>query len=186
MHTPTKLISEISSGNKNALNQLFELIYEELHSVAKSQRNRWSGHATLDTTALIHETYIKLWRNQPDHLENRLHFLSLAAKAMRQILINYAEKRSAQKRGGDTDHLSANELELIADEQVAVELLDMDGALTRLEKSNERQAKVFEYRFFGGMTVEDTASVLNISPATVKRDWQAACARIYREVRSEK
>ena len=183
MHTPTKLIQEFSSGNKTALNQLFELIYEELHSVAKHQRHRWNGNSTLDTTALIHETYLKMWRNQPDHLENRLHFLALAAKAMRQILINYAEKSAAQKRGGEIEHISTGDLELIADEKVAEDLLDMDEALTRLEKANERQAKVFEYRFFGGMTVEETATMLNISPATVKRDWQAACTRIYSEVK---
>jgi RNA polymerase sigma factor (TIGR02999 family) len=183
MHTPTKLIREFTSGNRSALNQLFELIYEELYSVAKSQRNRWNGFATLDTTALIHETYIKLWRNQPEHIEDRRHFLSLASKAMRQVLINYAEKRSAQKRGGEASHVSTDEFELVADEKAAEDLLEMDQALTRLEKSSERQAKVFECRFFGGMTVEDTAFALDISPATVKRDWQAACNLIYMEVK---
>lgn len=161
------------------------MIYEELYSVAKNQRNRWNGLETLDTTALINETYIKLWRNQPDHIENRRHFLSLASKAMRQILINYAEQRSAQKRGGDAEHISTDEFELIADEKAAEDLLELDEALSRLEKSDERQAKVFECRFFGGMTVEDTAFALEISPATVKRDWQAACNRIYIDVKGE-
>ena len=101
---------------------------------------------------------------------------------MRQILINYAEKKSAQKRGSNSEVISADELELIADQQTADELLFIDELLSMLEKRDERQCKVFECRFFGGMTVEDTAFALNISPATVKRDWQAACNWIYSKI----
>jgi len=183
MHTPTKLIQDFCAGDSSALNQLFELIYDELHSVARRQRGRWNGMDTLNTVALIHETYLKLWKHQPERIENRRHFLAIASKAMRQILINYAEKQAAQKRGGNSVPLSASEVGLIADDQAAIELLEMNETLTKLEKENERQAKVFECRFFGGMTVEETAFVMNISPATVKRDWQAACNWIYNEIK---
>ncbi|WP_158551555.1 ECF-type sigma factor [Rhodohalobacter sp. SW132] len=180
-HTPTRLIQEFSAGDSTALNQLFELIYEELHSVARRQRNRWNGMNTLNTVALIHETYLKLWKHQPDQIENRRHFLAIASKAMRQVLINYAEKKAAQKRGGNAVPVSASEIELIADDQAAIELLEINEILNQLERENERQAKVFECRFFGGMTVEETAFAVDISPATVKRDWQAACNWIYNE-----
>lgn len=182
-HTPTQLIREYSNGNSHALNQLFELIYEELHGVAKQQRGRWNGMDTLNTVDLIHETYLKLWQHQPDRIENRRHFLAIASKAMRQILINYAEKQTAQKRGGNAEPVSADEIDLVADDQAAKELLEMNETLNRFTKVNDRQAKVFECRFFGGMTVEDTAFALDISPATVKRDWQAACNWIYKELK---
>ncbi len=182
MHTPTLLIKKFSEGDASALNQLFELVYEELHAVAKKQRGRWNGTDTLNTVALIHETYLKLWQNQPHRIENQRHFFAIAAKAMRQILINYAEKCSAQKRGGESVTVDADEIDIIADDEAAGELLAMHEALSRLEIINERQGNVFECRFFGGMTVEDTAFALNISPATVKRDWQAACNWIYNEL----
>lgn len=184
MHTPTKLIQEFSAGDASALNHLFVLIYDELYSIARRQRNRWNGIETFDTTALIHEVYLKLWNNQPDHIENRKHFFALAAKAMRQILINYAEKRFAKKRGGENEQISIDEVDLVEDEKAAYDLLEMHQILIRLEKINERRSKVFECRFFGGMTVEDTAFALDISPATVKRDWQAACRWVYEEMRA--
>jgi RNA polymerase sigma factor (TIGR02999 family) len=182
MHTPTRLIHEFSEGNHSALHDLFELIYDELHAVAQKQRGVWRGANTLNTVALINETYLKLWQHQPDHIESRRHFLAIAAKAMRQILINYAEMKSAQKRGGDADHVPVDNIDIIADESAAEELLEMDDVLKELEKVDERQSRVFECRFFAGMTVEDTAFALNISPATVKRDWQQACNRIYKQL----
>lgn len=183
MHTPTKLIQEFSAGSHSALNQLFELIYDELHSVARQQRKRWRGIETINTVALIHETYLKLWQHQPDKIENRRHFFAIAAKAMRQILINYAEKQSAHKRGGSLAPVSTEEIDLVADEKSAEDLLEMHKALNRLEKINKRQSQVFECRFFGGMTVDDTAFALDISNATVKRDWQAACNWVYKCMR---
>jgi RNA polymerase sigma factor (TIGR02999 family) len=153
-----------------------------LHLEAQRQRNRWNGLDTFNTIDLIHETYLKLWNHQPNKIENRRHFFAIAAKAMRQILINYAEMRSAQKRGGHLIQVSTDDTDLIANSQTAVELLEMDEILSKLEKIYPRQSKVFEYRFFGGMTVEDTAYVLKISQATVKRDWQAACNWIYNKM----
>ena len=182
MHTPTLLIQKFSKGDTAALNQLFELVYDELHMVAKKHRGQWNGAETLNTVALIHETYLKLWQHQPANIENRRHFFAIASKAMRQILINYAEKRSARKRGGEYTPVETDSLDFIADDNAAEELLEMHETLNRLERINERQSKVFECRFFGGMTVEDTAFALDISSATVKRDWQAACNWIYKEL----
>lgn len=182
IHTPTKLIQEYSEGDITALNQLFELVYDELQLEAQRQKNRWNGLDTFNTIDLIHETYLKLWNHQPNKIENRRHFFAIAAKAMRQILINYAEMRSARKRGGHLIQVSTDDTDLIANSQTAVELLEMDEILRKLEEIYPRQSKVFEYRFFGGMTVEDTAYVLKISQATVKRDWQAACNWIYNKM----
>ena len=179
MHTPTQLIQQYSDGNSHALKQLFEMIYDELLGVAKRQRGRWNGYETLNTVALINETYLKMWKHQPEQIENKKHFLAIASKAMRQILINYAEKKTAQKRGGNSEAVSADEIELVSDQQTADELLLIDELLKLLEKKDERQCKVFECRFFGGMTVEDTAFALDISQSTVKRDWQAACNWLY-------
>ncbi len=181
-HTPTLLIQKYSDGDSTALNELFELVYDELHSIAKKQRGRWNGAETINTVALIHETYLKLWKNQPNQIENKRHFLALASKAMRQILINYAERTASVKRGGEYQRAEDYDLDLIGDQKTAAELLEMDEVLKQFEKVNERQSKVFECRFFGGMTVEDTAFALDISPATVKRDWQAACNWIYEKL----
>jgi len=181
-HTPTRLIREYSNGNSLALNELFELIYDELQRIAQQQRNRWNGHETLDACALIHESYLKISRNQPVHIESRSHFMALAAKAMRQILINNAEKNSAQKRGGNIPPIKIEDIDPETGCRTIDSLIDMDKTLNRLQKINSRQSRVFECRFFGGMTVEDTAFALKISPATVKRDWQAACNWIYKEL----
>lgn len=182
MHTPTRLIQEFAEGNNQALNQLFELIYDELHEVAKRQRNRWQGFETLNTVALINETYLKMWKHQPEQIDNRRHFLAIASKAMRQILINYAEKQTAKKRGGHDEQIPADEIDLVADDEAAGNLLEIHELLNKFEVKNERQSKVFECRFFGGMTVEDTSFALDISPATVKRDWQVACNWIFKEL----
>ncbi len=183
MLSPTRLIQDFSAGDPAALNQLFELIYEELHTLARRQRSRWSGQDTLNTVALIHETYLKLRQHQPEHIQDRRHFLAVASRAMRQILINYAEKKTAAKRGGTEKQTGTqDDPDLIATHDAALELLDMHHTLTRLEKINERRSRVFECRFFGGLSVEDTAFALDISPATVKRDWQASCNWMYREL----
>ena len=176
--------SEPSDRNES-LNTLFNLIYDELYVLARDQRAKWRGLDTLNTTALLHETYIKLKRNQPGPVENRKHFLAIASKAMRHVLINYAENRLAQKRGGGSKVVSADDVDLIADDGTAEELISLHIALSKLEKVNERQGKVVEFRFFGGMSVTDTAYSLNISEATVKRDWQAACAWLYSELDNE-
>jgi len=169
-------------GQDDLLNRLFDQIYDELYSLAQDQRARWRGMDTLNTTALLHETYLKLKKHNPAQIESRRHFMGLASKAMRHVLINYAEKRLALKRGGGSQAASFDEASLIADDAAAEELINLHQALEKLEKMNNRQGRVVECRFFGGMSVADTAFSLNVSEATVKRDWQAACDWLYTQL----
>lgn len=191
-HTPTtvtRLLEALQDGDRAALEDLFALVYEELKGLAHRQRRRWQGNYTLNTTALVNEAYLKLVGPAQIEAESRAHFFALAAKAMRQILCNYARDRSAQKRGGGVEHLSVDELELpdpggsFSTEQ-ADTLSALDEALRRLEQVDPRQGRVVECRFFGGLTVEETAAALGISPRTVKRDWVLAQAWIQREMES--
>jgi RNA polymerase sigma factor (TIGR02999 family) len=169
-------------GQDDLLNRLFDQIYDELYSMAQNQRARWRGMDTLNTTALLHETYLKLKKHNPARIESRRHFMGLASKAMRHVLINYAEKRLAQKRGSGNQVVPVDDVNLIADDHTAAELINLHQALEKLEKQNDRLGRVVECRFFGGMTVADTAFSLNVSEATVKRDWQAACDWLYAEL----
>ncbi len=185
--TITELLHAVEGGDRDALNTLVPLVYDELRSLARQQRRRWHGDLTLDTTALVHEAYLKvIGQNQPPS-ESRAHFFAVAAKAMRHILCNYARDRSRVKRGGglrhvrlESGHEFAHQLEL-SDDQTD-KLAALDEALQGLERIAERQARVVECRFFGGMSLEDTATALGISPRTVKRDWTFARAWLRREV----
>jgi len=184
--TITELLHAVEGGDRDALNTLFPLVYDELRSLARQQRRRWHGDLTLDTTALVHEAYLKvIGQNQPPS-ESRAHFFAVASKAMRHILCNYARDRSRAKRGGGARHVRlesghefAHQLEL-SDDQTD-KLAALDEALQGLERIAERQARVVECRFFGGMSLEDTATALGISPRTVKRDWTFARAWLRRE-----
>lgn len=187
----TRLLEALQRGDGAALDALFPLVYEELRAVAHAQRRRWQGDQTLDTTALVHEAYLKLVDQSRVSWESRAHFLAAAAKAMRHILTNYARDRRAQKRGGDQPKLSLEEL----GEQLpgAVELSDdnpelliaLDAALRSLEQVNERQSRIVECRFFGGLTIEETAAALGISTASVSRGWALAQVRLFRDVQRE-
>jgi RNA polymerase sigma factor (TIGR02999 family) len=187
----TRLLEALQRGDGAALDALFPLVYEELRAVAHAQRRRWQGDQTLDTTALVHEAYLKLVDQSRASWESRAHFLATAAKAMRHILTNYARDRRAQKRGGDQPKLSLEEL----GEQLpgAVELSDdnpelliaLDAALRSLEQVNERQSRIVECRFFGGLTIEETAAALGISTASVSRGWALAQVRLFRDVQRE-
>ena len=140
------------------------------------------GH-TLNATALVHEAYLKLVDQRDPNWQNRAHFFAIAAKAMRRILINYAEKRRAEKRGGGNPIVTFNE-EAVVRESRADDLLALEEALQRLEKLNERQSKVVEYRFFGGLTQEEIAEVLEVSVPTVRLDWRLARAWLSREMQA--
>jgi len=187
----TRLLEALQRGDGAALDALFPLVYEELRAVAHAQRRRWQGDQTLDTTALVHEAYLKLVDQSRVSWESRAHFLAAAAKAMRHILTNYARDRRAQKRGGDQPKLSLEEL----GEQLpgAVELSDdnpelliaLDAALRSLEQVNERQSRIVECRFFGGLTIDETAAALGISTASVSRGWALAQVRLFRDVQRE-
>ena len=184
----TRLLEALQRGDGAALDALFPLVYEELRAVAHAQRRRWQGDETLDTTALVHEAYLKLVDQSRATWENRAHFLATAAKAMRHILTNYARDRRAQKRGGDQPRLSLEELgEQLNDVAEFSDantdlLIALDAALKKLEQVNERQSRIVECRFFGGLTIEETAVALGISTASVSRGWALAQVRLFTDV----
>jgi len=183
-----RLLAELDGGNRTALDELFPLVYRELSELAHRLRRRWRGDLTLNTTALIHEAYLKL-ADRPLRADSRAHFLAVAATAMRHILINYARDRRAVKRGGAADVLPLDETAFVPRQPLlstrqAEELLALDEALHALEQIDPRQSRIVECRFFGGMTVEETAAVLGISPRTVKRDWTVAQAWLARRMES--
>lgn len=185
--TVARLIDEMGSGDRDAANQLFGILYDELKELAGRQRRRWQGNHTLNTTALVHEAYVKLVGRSRIDVEGRAHFRALAARAMRHILCDYARDRTTQKRGGNVEKLPLNDLIALPDQTVFTAaqshtLVALDNALARLEQIDLRQSKVVECRFFGGLTVEETASALDVSPRTVKRDWAMAQAWLHREM----
>jgi RNA polymerase sigma factor (TIGR02999 family) len=183
------LLHELRIGNRDAFNELLPLVYDELHRIAARQRQRWDGDETLDTTALIHEAYLKLANQSAPEWQNRAHFLGVAATAMRQILIDYARRKCATKRGGERTHLQLHEIDgaLLQSERVPDAsddlLIALYDSLHRLARSNARQMRIVECRFFGGMSVEDTAEALGVSTATVKRGWSLAQAWLYRDLK---
>lgn len=185
-----RLLEELEGGREEALDQLFAILYDELKAMAGRYRRRWRGNYTLNTTALVHEAYLKLLGQARLEVESQAHFHALVARSMRHILCNYARDRTAQKRGGRAEALPINELGTIPDqvefsEQQSEMLLALDEALERLEKVNPRQSQVVECRFFGGLTIEETATALGTSPRTVKRDWAVAQAWLHREMGPE-
>jgi RNA polymerase sigma factor (TIGR02999 family) len=177
----TLLLRAASEGDHQALDHLFQAVYGELKRLAKSHRRKWSGDYTLNTTALVHEAYLKLVRQSDVSWADRAHFYAVASRAMRQILVNYAERRCAAKRGGGAEPLSLDDVNPVAPE-AAEEILALNEALQRLAALEERQSRVVECRFFAGLPVKETAEVLGLSPATVKRDWALASAWLRREV----
>ncbi len=185
--TVTQLLGEVRAGSTSALDRLFPLVYSELKERAHAQRRRWQGDETMNTTALIHEAYVKLAAADEPDWQSRAHFLAVSARAMRQILIDYARGKKAQKRGGDRVAVTFDEMKLedpspeITDER-AESLIALDESLARLSERDERQGRVVECRFFGGMTITDTAAALDVSAATVERDWAMAKAWLYRDM----
>lgn len=178
----TALIHALGGGEDQALGHLFSAAYEELCRLAHAQRRNWSGQETLSTTVLVHEAYLKLSRQNAPQWQDRAHFFRVAARAMRHILINYAERSRTAKRGGADAHPVSSEDATLVDESRAESLLALDQALTRLTRQHPRWARVVECRVFGGLDVEETAEALAISPRTVKRDWQRGQTWIYRHL----
>lgn len=175
------------ADGRDALDALVPLVYEQLRALARQHRRRWIGDHTLDTTALVHEAYLRLAEAGHVTDASRAHVLGTASKSMRHILCDYARERSAAKRGGDAPRLSLDAL-LEQGVQVAISdaqsetLTALDDALAGLALVNPRLCGVVECRFFGGLTVEETAEALGVSTATVKRDWALARAWLYREL----
>lgn len=179
----TKLLNSIGEKESDAVNQLLPVVYDELRKMARRElRNERPGH-TLNTTALVHEAYIKLIQNPPKgEWEGRKHFFIIAARAMRQVLVNYARARNTLKRGSGEDPLPLEEGYYLSREK-AEELIELDDALNRLQTMDERLGSVVECRYFGGYDIEETAVILGISPATVKRDWTSARAWLYSQIK---
>jgi RNA polymerase sigma factor (TIGR02999 family) len=164
------------------MDDLLPLVYGELKRIAARQlRAERSGH-TLCTTALVHEAWLELSNLDRIRWQNRNHYLALAAQAMRRVLIDHAVARRAQKRGGGQPVAALDGDPLVMVEDRSAELLDLDHALERLASLDERQARIVECRFFGGMSIEETAAALDVSPATVKREWALARAWLNREL----
>lgn len=191
--TVARLIEDLRNGNRAAFDELFPLIYEELRALAHRQRRRWRSDPTLNTTALVHELYLKLEGQKRMPSNGRAYFFAVAAKAMRHILCNYARDQRAQKRGDGVPRVSLDHLTVPPEaprvglsEDQAEMLAQLEEALRRMERIDKRGSEVVECRFYGGMTVEETAVALGISPRTVKRDWQLAQAWLHREMKLEK
>lgn len=180
----TQLLQLASCGDAHASDALFRSVYHELQNIARAHRRRWRGNETLNTTALIHEAYLKLAGGTIADYKSRSHFFATASKAMRQVLMNYAGRMSAEKRGGDAIRVTLSGHMPVTDDTLD-ELLTMNEVLLKLEESNPRHARLFECRVFGGMTIVETAEALDVSPATVKRDWALLSAWVYREMSRE-
>lgn len=177
----TKLLKAHSSGDQKALDELMPLVYEKMHELAQYRMlGERSGH-TLNTTGLVHEAYLKLVQFNRVNWESRAHFFGMASQVMRNILVDYAIKKKAQKRGGDRHRVTLGKGN-IATEVNLYDILSIHQALEQLAEIDERQVRVVECRFFGGLTLEETAKALDISTATVSRDWRMARAWLNREL----
>jgi RNA polymerase sigma factor (TIGR02999 family) len=180
----TQLLADLSGGKDGVVDALMPLVYQELQALARRQlRGERSGH-TINTTALVHEAYLKLIGQQEVNWQNRAHFFSIAAMAMLRILINYAHRRMAEKRGGG-QVVATFEEEGVMRESRAEELVALDEALDRLARLNDRQSQVVTYRFFGGLTQEEIAAVLDVSVPTVRREWRLARAWLSKELKRD-
>ena len=180
----TKLLDAWSGGDGAALEKLMPLVYDELRRMAKRyMQSQPSGH-TLQTTALIHEAYLKLADNKEKRWQNRAHFFAVAATAMRHILVDHARLRQTERRGGAATIISLEDAPLVSAER-ASEIVALDDALNNLFALEERKGKVVELRYFGGLSIEETAEVLKISQETVMRDWRFAKTWLLRELSSQ-
>jgi RNA polymerase sigma factor (TIGR02999 family) len=169
----TQLLNKAQDGDKNALDELLPLVYNELRAVAGNQLKTERGDHTLQATALVHEAYLRLLDQHTIDWRNRAHFFGLAAEMMRRILVNYAVERKAQKRGLGAPRIALDDAVSYADER-EMDLVLLDENLKRLAEFDKTQAKIVELKFFGGLTIEETAEVLGISPSTVTREWRMA------------
>jgi len=171
----------MQEDDRQSLETLLPIVYQELRRLAAGYLRRERQGYTLQPTALVHEAYLRLLKDKPDRWQNRAHFCAIAAHSMRQILIERARARDAQKRGGERQRVTLDEA-LVRGGERSIDLIALDQALERLAALDAEQARLVELRFFGGLTIEETADAMNISPATVKRHWTVACAWLAREL----
>jgi RNA polymerase sigma factor (TIGR02999 family) len=177
----TQLLLAWNAGDESALGKLVPLVYEELRRLAKRQMGRERPDHTLQTTALIHEAYLRLVDIRNVHWQNRAHFFALCARLMRRILVDFARSRRYAKRGGGAQAVSLGQSPTISPER-STDLVAVDDALRALSRIDARKGQVVELRFFGGLTVEETAEALKVSPETVRRDWKLAKVWLLREL----
>ncbi|MGH9935201.1 MAG: sigma-70 family RNA polymerase sigma factor [Blastocatellia bacterium] len=177
----TRLLVAWSDGDQAALEQLAPLVYSELRRLARRHLGRERQGHTLQTTALVHEAYIRLIDQQEVRWQNRAHFFAIAAQMMRRILVDYARARNYAKRGGGAQMVSLDEAMEVSDERAA-DVIALDDALAALAGLDQRKSRIIELRFFGGLSIEETAEVLGLSPGTVMREWTFAKAWLRREI----
>jgi len=178
----TLLLSALTRGDDGAATKLIPVVYNELRRLAGSYMRRERVDHTLQATALVHEAYLKLVEQRSVDWQSRAHFFGVAAQLMRRILIDHARGHTRQKRGGEQRKVSLDEAFVFSEKQ-ADELIAVDDSLNRLAEIDPRQARVVELRFFGGLSVEEAAEVLGVSPKTVKRDWSVAKAWLYADLK---
>lgn len=181
----TELLQAHSSGDREALDKLMPLVYEQMHRMAHNRMlGERAGH-TLSTTELVHEAYLKLIDFDRIDWKNRAHFFGFASQIMRNILVDYAHKRQAEKRGGKRQRVTLGEADAVTEMNLE-DILSIHHALEKLESLDDRQVRVVECRFFGGLTIDETANALDISTPTVSRDWKMARAWLNRELAEQK
>ena len=172
----TELLKKAQAGDRDSLDGILPMVYDELRAVARRQLALERADHTLQPTALVHEAYIRLLEQTQVDWQNRLHFFSIASQMMRRILVNYAVERNAKKRGDGATKVQLDDAASFGKPDETLDIVLLDQVLESLATLDERQARIVELRFFGGMTIGETAAVLEISPATVKREWQMAKA----------
>jgi len=180
-HYLTQLLIDWSNGDQSAFDKLMPLIDEELRRLAHHYMSRERAGHTLQTTALVNEAFLKLVNRKNLQWQNRAHFFGLAAQVMRTILVDHARSHASAKRGGGARNLELDEAMLVS-QQKAAEVVALDEALHQLALIDARQSRIVELRFFGGLTVEEAAEVLHVSPVTIKREWSTAKAWLYHEL----
>jgi len=182
----TLLLQKAGEGNDNASVKLFELAYEELKVMAHNKLSGYNNKETMHTTALVHEAYLKLFNHGKLDVENRVHFFALCARIMRQILVDYYRRKSAEKRGGDLGEITYATHHGVKQPDPADDIIDLDYALTKLSKLNERLSTVVECKFFVSMKDEEIASYLGVTDRTVRNDWRKARMWLSRELVNQK
>lgn len=177
----TQLLADWAQGDKSAFDKLFPLVHDELRRIARRQMSHERPGHTLQATALVNEAYLKLAGHEGFEWQNRAHFYAVCAQVMRHILIDHARAHARDKRGGGTIHVSLEEVAVIAAEQ-ADEYLALDEALRFLESVDPKKGRIVELRYFGGLSVDETAEVLDLSPRTIRREWQRSRAWLYKMI----
>lgn len=181
----TQMLIQLSEGKSEIVDDILPLIYDELRRLAGNYLRRERSEHTLQPTALVHEAYLKLIDQRQVKWQNRAHFFGIAANIMRRILVDYARQHKAGKRGGNEENLSLDDEIIVASTEKSAELLALDEALENLAKVDPQKSRIVELRYFGGLSVEETAEVLGVSEITVKRHWRMAKAWLYGQLSNE-